>query len=206
LIPAPLRLPAALALCLATGCTLLAPAPDPSRFYVLSARSTAAADGSALALGVGPVRLAGYLAVSEIQVRASATELERSLVDRWAEPLEEGITRVLAQNLSAELGTREVVLFPWYAEQSPSHQVQLSVRRFELEPDGSGALEVRYEVTALGAGGSHRIRDVEIRKPAASGDVASSVAALSEALAELARQIAADLRDLDARKGGGHGS
>jgi len=194
-IPATLRLLPVAAL-LAAGCTLLAPAADPSRFFVLTALSTASADGSSLALGVGPVRVATYLAVSEIQVRTSATELSRSAVDRWAEPLEEGITRVLAQNLSAELGTRDVVLFPWYAEQSPSHQVQLSVRRFELEPDGSGVLEARYEVTALGSRGGHVIRDVELRQASTGSDVAASIAALSESLAELARRIAADLRTL----------
>jgi len=193
--PATLRLLPVAAL-LAAGCTLLAPAADPSRFFGLTALSTASADGSSLALGVGPVRVATYLAVSEIQVRTSATELSRSAVDRWAEPLEEGITRVLAQNLSAELGTRDVVLFPWYAEQSPSHQVQLSVRRFELEPDGSGVLEARYEVTALGSRGGHVIRDVELRQASTGSDVAASVAALSESLAELARRIAADLRTL----------
>jgi len=197
LIASLLRLQAAAgAALLAAGCTLLSPAADPSRFYVLSARSSSAADGADLALGVGPVQLAAYLAVSEIQVRASASELSRLPVDRWAEPLEEGITRVLAQNLSAELGTRDVVLFPWYADQTPSHQVQLSVRRFELEPDGSGALEVRYEVTGLDARGGHLVRDVELRQPAAGSDVAASVTALSEALAELARRIAADIRHL----------
>jgi uncharacterized lipoprotein YmbA len=194
-IPATLRLLPAAAL-LAAGCTLLAPAADPSRFFVLTALSTSSAEGSALALGVGPVRVATYLAVSEIQVRTSPTELSRSAVDRWAEPLEEGVTRVLAQNLSAELGTRDVVLFPWYAEQSPSHQVQLSVRRFELEPDGSGVLEARYEVTALAPGGGHVIRDVELRQTSTGSDVAASVAALSESLAELARRIAADIRSL----------
>lgn len=195
MIPATLRLLPAAGL-LAAGCTLLAPAADPSRFFVLTALSTASAEGSALALGVGPVRVATYLAVSEIQVRTSPTELNRSAVDRWAEPLEEGITRVLAQNLSAELGTREVVLFPWYAEQSPSHQVQVSVRRFELEPDGSGVLEARYEVAALGPRGGHVIRDIELRQAATGSDVAASVAALSESLAELSRRIAADIRSL----------
>jgi uncharacterized lipoprotein YmbA len=194
-IPATLRLLPVAAL-LAAGCTLLAPAADPSRFFVLTALSTSSAEGSGLALGVGPVRVASYLAVSEVQVRTRPTELSRSSVDRWAEPLEEGITRVLAQNLSAELGTRDVVLFPWYADQSPSHQVQVSVRRFELEPDGSGVLEARYEVTALAPRGGQVIRDVELRRPAAGSDVAASVAALSESLAELSRRIAADIRSL----------
>jgi len=65
-----------------------------------------------------------------------------------------------------------------------------------LEPDGSGVLEARYEVTALGSRGGHVIRDVELRQASTGSDVAASIAALSESLAELARRIAADLRTL----------
>jgi uncharacterized lipoprotein YmbA len=197
-VAAPRRLALAALASFAAGCTILAPAPDPSRFFVLAAAGGAASGASELALGVGPVHLAAYLAVPEIQVRASATEVRRGSVDRWAEPLEEGIARVLAQDLSAILGTREVVLFPWYAEQRPAYQVQVSVRRFELEPDGSGLLEARYEVTDLGGRTGHVVRDVELRRPAAGSDTAASVAALSEALVALAEQIAADVRRVSA--------
>ena len=196
MIAAILRPLAAAAALLAAGCSLLAPAADPSRFFVLVPLGAAGASGSDLPLGVGPVRIAGYLAVSEIQVRENPTELRRSAIDRWAEPLDESIPRVLAQNLSAELGTRDVLLFPWYAGDSPRFQVELSVRRFELEPDGSGSLDARYEVTDLASGGRRVIRDVELRQAPASAGVAASVAALSETLAELGRRVAADVRAL----------
>ncbi len=181
------------------GCTVLAPAPDPSRFYVLAPTGAPGAGGGPLALGIGPVRLPGYLAVPEIQVRASATEVRRSEIDRWAEPLDEGIARVLAQDLSAALGTNEVVLFPWFPEQRPAVQVALSVRRFELEPDGSGLLEALYEVTDL-ASGRRRLREVALRRPAQGPDTAASVAALSQALADLAGEIAGEVRGLAARR------
>jgi hypothetical protein len=177
------------------GCTLLAPAPDPSRFFVLAALTAPVGETSPVTLGVGPVRLPGYLSVPEIQVRASVTEVRRSEIDRWAEPLEEGIARVLAQNLSAALGTQEVVLFPWFPEDQPAIQVAFSVRRFELEPDGSGLLEGLYEVTELASRRS-RVREVSYRRPASAPDTAASIAALSEALAELAGAIAGDVREV----------
>jgi uncharacterized lipoprotein YmbA len=195
-VAAPRRIALAALAALAAGCTILAPAPDPSRFFVLAALAGPSSGASQLALGVGPVRLAAYLAVPEIQVRASATEVRRGSVDRWAEPLEEGIARVLAQDLSARLGTRDVVLFPWYADQRPACQVQVSVRRFELEPDGSGLLEARYEVDDLAGSRGRLVRDVELRRPAAGPDTAASVAALSEALAALSEQIATDVQQL----------
>jgi uncharacterized lipoprotein YmbA len=188
----PLRIPAAaLAAILAAGCSLLAPASDPSRFFVLTALVPPAPDGPPLTLGVGPITLAAYLGVPEIQTRVNATEMRRSPIDRWGEPLADGLQRVLAQDLSAELGTRDVVLFPWYAEEQPGVQVAASIRRFELEPDGSAVLEARYEVTRPGGGGV--LRDVAIRKAPSGSGMAASVTALSEALADLAREIARDV-------------
>ena len=70
------------------------------------------------------------------------------------------------------------------------------MRRFELEPDGSGLVEARYEVSDLAGRRGRLVRDVELRRPAAGSDTAASVAALSEALGELAEQIAADVRAL----------
>jgi uncharacterized lipoprotein YmbA len=181
---------AALAL---TGCSFLQPAVDPSRFFVLNAIAPAAGSGSQLALGVGPLNLPSYLAVSEIQVRESATELMRSPVDRWAEPLQDGILRVLAQDLSAVLGTRDVVLFPWYAEQQPDVQVAVSIRRFEIDPEGAALLEARYEVTRPAGGGPGTLRDFAVRKAPSDPGTAASVAALSEALADLAADVAAQV-------------
>jgi uncharacterized lipoprotein YmbA len=185
--------PAGLALGLA-GCSFLQPAVDPSRFFVLNAVAPAAQTGSTLALGVGPLHLPSYLAVSEIQVRTSPTELLRLPVDRWAEPLSDGILRVLAQDLSAVLGTRDVVLFPWYAEQQPELQVSVSIRRFEIDPEGAALLEARYEVTRPGHGGPATLRDFAVRKAPSGPGTAASVAALSEALADLARDVAAHVR------------
>ena len=184
---------ATLALALA-GCSLLQPAIDPSRFFVLNAVAQEGETGSQLALGVGPLHLPSYLAVTEIQVRTSATELVRSPVDRWAEPLSDGILRVLAQDLSAVLGTRDVVLFPWYAEQQPELQVSVSIRRFEIDPEGGALLEARYEVTRLAGGGPGRLRDFAVRKAPSGPGTAASVAALSDALADLATDIGAHAR------------
>lgn len=185
--------PAALAVAL-SGCSFLQPAIDPSRFFVLDAVAQPAGTGAQLALGVGPLNLPSYLAVTELQVRASATELVRSPVDRWAEPLQDGILRVLAQDLSAVLGTRDVVLFPWYAEQQPDVQVAVSIRRFEIDREGAALLEARYEVTRLAGGGTSALRDFAVRKAPSGPGTAASVAALSAALADLAVDVADQIR------------
>jgi uncharacterized protein len=174
--------------------SLLAPAPDVSRYYVLAPRATPAPEASSLALGVGPVEVAGYLQAPEVQVRLNESEVRRSPVERWAEPLDVGVTRVLAQDLSAALGTPDVVLFPWYAEDRPDVQVAVSVRRFEIDPDGSGVLEARYRIVDLAGDRPPALGDATFRRPAEGGGRAASVAALSQTLADLAEAIAGEVR------------
>ena len=98
----------ALAITSAASCgSLLAPQPDRSRFFVLSASadgaseraSTAALGVSNLSVGVGPVRIPDYLQRPGIATRVSPTQVEYSQVNQWAESLEECFPRVLAQDL-----------------------------------------------------------------------------------------------------------
>jgi uncharacterized lipoprotein YmbA len=106
-----LRLPVlAAALLLSAGCTLLPEArPDPTRFYVLTSTSSPAAGaGSALAVHLRPIEVAGYLRNRPMVVRRGASEIEFREHARWGEPLEQGIARVLA----AELRARGVNVVP----------------------------------------------------------------------------------------------
>jgi uncharacterized protein len=193
----PLRTaPALAAALLLSGCSFLSPAADPSRFFVLNAVATGGGGPSSLTVGVGPIAIAAYLTAPEIQTRAAASEILRSPIDRWGEPLEDGLVRVLAQDLSVELGTADVVLFPWYAEAQPEVQVAATIRRFELEAGGVAVLEARYRVSRVADGGRAVSRDVAIRKEPQGSSTGASVAALSEALADLARELAREVRAL----------
>jgi hypothetical protein len=195
--PGPLaRASLALAAAAGAACTLLPPQPDPTRFFVLEAQASPAASASELSLGVGPVTLAAYANRPELVTRAGPTEVVPSPIDRWGEPVDQAIVRVLARDLALELGTLDVILHPWYGEQRPAVQVRVDVHRFERDADGAAVLAARYEVAELRAGGRRIVRDLELRRPAASLDPAAAVAALSGALADLASEIAAGVRSL----------
>ena len=77
----------------------------PSRFYVLSSLSasetiaaTAATQGPVI--GVGPITLPKYLDRPQIVTRAGSNQLALAEFDRWAEPLQDNVARVLAENLA----------------------------------------------------------------------------------------------------------
>jgi hypothetical protein len=86
------------------GC--LGGASAPTRFYTLvpvavpptEANPSAAERGPAI--GVGPVTLPGYLDRREIVTRRGRDEIELGEFDLWSEPLKDGATRVLGEDLA----------------------------------------------------------------------------------------------------------
>ena len=120
------------------GCGSLLPKPQPnsSGIYLLASplKAVDRQDQSRsiqISLGVGPVRLPGYLDRREILTRVAQSRLDVSQNDRWAEPLDENFTHVLAQNLSVLLGSDGVISYPWPIAKGPDYRVTVEVLQFE---------------------------------------------------------------------------
>lgn len=199
-------LAAALALAAASsGCSVLESLqakPDPTRFFVLAAAADTSRVGAldpSKGVGLGPIEIPNYLQRPELIVRESATEIRPSSFDRWSEPLDKGIARVLAQNLSSALGVDRVTLFPWYSNQEPSYQVRIDFISFEPLASREARVVARWDARRLGDAANARVqRESVITQAIASDDGAASVAALSKALGELARDMASAVLSLDA--------
>ena len=189
------------------GCGSFSAKPDPSRFFTLTAIAqpvSAPAQGSSnsagVSLGIGPIRLPGYLDREEIVTRVSPNRIDLSEYDRWAEPLETNFSRVVGQNLSVLLNTDRVVFYPWELTRRPNYQLTIEVLRFEPNARGEVQLSARWEIldtnkrTPLQAGESGITR-----QPTAQSTDAS-VAALSEALGDLSREIANAVSAVDGQK------
>ncbi len=99
-----LLLPALLAL---GACSLPQAQPDPVHYYTLTAApaETAVRTGG---VQVRPVRLAGHLRSRAFALRVSDHEVRYSDFARWAEPLDEAITRILRARLADLPGGRTV--------------------------------------------------------------------------------------------------
>jgi uncharacterized lipoprotein YmbA len=180
---------------LAVGCgRFFAPRPDPSRFYVLTA--TDAVDVSRVrgSFGVGPISLPDYLKKSTIVTRTAPNEITPSGIDRWGEPLDRAVPRVLQENLRRLLGTDAVVVFPWYASAQPDLQVAIDLLRFEREEDGRVELVARWEIRPTATGKIVRSGETRTTRQPTGEGMSGSVAAQSQALGELSSDIANALR------------
>ncbi len=169
----------------------------PTRFYLLSAQ-TATPVGPAVgfSVGVGPLELPAYLDRPQIVTRTAGQEVEVAEFERWAEPLQDGVQRVLVENLAAALPGERVQGWPWRRATAPDWQVELRLTHFEREAGGDAALAVRWRV--LDREGRERVplRATEHRAHPGGADYPDTVAALDRVLADFAAEIAATLRSL----------
>lgn len=176
---------------------------SPAKFYVLSAlpnpeptKKVEAAERG-VAIGVGPVSLPPYLDRPEIVTRSGGNELHLSEFDRWAEPLQQNVSSVLAENLSILIPTDRTTVFPWERSVPITYQVIVEVTRFEGNADGNVSLMARWSV--FGADGKKELlsRQSNLTTPTgAPRDHTATVSAMSRSLADLSREIAAAIKTL----------
>ncbi len=182
----------------------------PSRFYVLSyghgqdggAASATAREG--VGIGVGPVELPQYLNRPHVVTRVSDNRLELAEFDLWGGNLEDNFSHVLAENLSAELSTDRVSVYPWRASAPIEYQVTVQVTAFEVNGEGDCRLEVRWSIVdqearrvLVMARSSYREKvGPEGGGPEGITGYEAVAAAMSRNIADLGRDIAARIKAL----------
>lgn len=77
------------------------------------------------------VAIPDYLLRDELLLRDDAYALRYDGTQRWAEPLDIGIQRVLAERLEAQLGTRQVIAFPEPPRAPIDWELRIDVHEFE---------------------------------------------------------------------------
>jgi uncharacterized protein len=180
-------------------------ASQPSRFYLLSASpSTEAASlhtsgQQGLTIGVGPVTLPRYVDRPQIVTRTSPYEINVAEFDRWAEALDANFSRVLAENLSTLLPSARVVMPPWPRATPIDYQVSVDVTHFLSQVGGDSVLIADW--TLFKGEGQDALTSGRSRFSAAPGgqDYAAIVAAMSQTVASLSREIATAIKGVESR-------
>ncbi|MFA7231980.1 MAG: PqiC family protein [Victivallaceae bacterium] len=172
----------------AAGC-----ASAPSKFYTLN--STAQDDGKKrvdYAITVGPVSIPMEVDRPEFTVRISSNRVAIDEFNRWAEPLNSNIARVVAGDLATLLGTPRVISVPM-ANFAPDYRVTIDIQRFESAPGKSAQLEAVWVVRKSNGGQAVSGRTIAI-EPVTDDSFNALAAAHSRALAKVSSDIAAAIR------------
>ena len=180
--------------CASPACGVLDPRPDSSRYFVLASLQDLGSAVETCALpkdsvvGLGPVRIPEYLREPALLTRSSPTEITRSSSERWSEPLETMLPRVLADDLTQIFESRRVRRYPWYSAERPDWQIEVDIVRFEPDREGEIVLIASWRVRELG-GTRTSADEIRIARRAESNDAAQRAQALSSALGELASEL-----------------
>jgi uncharacterized lipoprotein YmbA len=143
-------------------------------------------------VAVGPVELADYLDRPQIVRRDGATSVTLLEVDRWAGSLQSDLARVLVDNLAVLLGPGGYVVLPWEGTALADARVQVSITRFEGTGQQTVMLDALWTLHGKEKGEILAADNVVIVEPVGGGGVGGMVEAMSRALAELSRRIAAE--------------
>lgn len=203
----PMRLPhgdaARSALCLLAGTAIALLAgcasSPPASFYTLSATAPPRpATAATFSVAVDAVVLPALVDRPQLVLRQDDNRVALDEQHRWAEPLRNGLGRVLAENLSRLLGQPQVVAYPHGAALDPDYRVQVDVQRFELQAGGTATVDAVWAVRAR-AGGPARTGRTRAQELAGSGHE-TAVAAMSRAVGTLSADIAGALQALPAKR------
>jgi len=86
-------------------------------------------------IGIGPITIPEYLQHSRVSYWKTPLQLSLQENHYWAEPLEQGISRVLRLHVQTAYPQWRVVQFPWSSNQRPSYSIRVDIQRLDAFSD-----------------------------------------------------------------------
>ena len=184
---------------LLSGCGSSGP---PVQFYTLNSLSGLGPQANTpdpeqnIAIGIGPVQIPQILDRPQIVTRTGPNKIKVDEFHRWAGPLRDGFARILAENISHLLATDRVAVFPWDVDFDPQYRIVLNIRYFEGQPGENVLLDVVWRVTGRESQKVRVAKTSVIKEPLSAQGYDALVAAKSQAIARLSREIAQEIQNL----------
>jgi len=143
-------------------------------------------------LGISDVTVPGYLDRESIVTRTDEYQLIYSKQDRWAEPLDQAFERSLREDLATALAPAGITVPPHAT--SPTYDLHVDVLRFERH--GAYRVELWAHWILRADGKSVASGDPRIELAVSGAGSGAVAAALSQAIARLAVEIADHVRNV----------
>lgn len=182
---------------LVASCGIIVPVKDDAIYHILDPTiPERRISGSAPTIAIAEPSLPGYLDRQQLVSRGGEGEMLMNNRHLWSEPLANGIARVLSADLRRL--TNSLNIQPTSAFVALDYQNLLEIRISRFEPDAAGTvvLECTWKLQPVNGGpASTRPFSTSIDVPSGEARVPWNyrIAAMNEALARLAREIASGL-------------
>jgi uncharacterized lipoprotein YmbA len=173
------------------GCVLLALAGCSSpenKYFTLSAAEPAAPTGQAVTgrtIAIDDIQIPAYLDRPQIVIKQDTNRADVREYERWVEPLDGMIRRVLAADLAARLGSGRVV------DRPGKDSALLSVTIEEFGQDGDRAvLRGQWTLKAAGKDMPAAVHSFSRDEPLGKSETPDMVAAMSRLVGALGDEMA----------------
>ena len=184
-----------------SGCVSVPNSPSP-RFYMLQAvdgnqvskKTNIASD---VVIGVGPVKIPEYQDRPQIVTQDKEKMLKFAQFDRWGEPLDLGMRRLIGENLAVMLPETKFTLYPWNSSVPVKYQVVVEIIQLDSKLDGDMFLVVQWLVIDVQNAKTMIIKRSEFRQSIIPQDYSGLAKTLSMACASLSSEIAEVLATLE---------
>jgi uncharacterized lipoprotein YmbA len=144
-----------------------------------------------VAVFVRRVEVPAYLQNTSLVTMKGGIEVEYAPTQRWAEPLDQGLSRAVAEDLSRNPRIRAYGFSPGAPPVDHSYDVWIRLERFEGNDNGEVVLRAHWSVSSTGSSAPITARTVDIRRRGwKPRDYPGLVRSLSGEVAEMSRQIA----------------
>ncbi|MDP9143957.1 MAG: PqiC family protein, partial [Actinomycetota bacterium] len=175
----------------------------PSRFYILNSLSasettTAMAAEQGPVIGVGPITIPKYLDRPQIVTRAGSNQLALAEFDRWAEPLQDNLARVLAENLALLIPTDQILLYAWPRSATLDYQVMVEVLHFDGWLGSESRLLALWSILD-GAELTLWSQRATLNAPVSGREYEAMVVAMNQLIEWLSRDLASAIHRLASR-------
>ncbi len=188
------------------GCSVLSPKPDLSHGYVLNPLtekiSPAPAPDPTLSLGVYYTEVPVYLDRPQMVARLADNQPYLDEYHRWLEPLREGFSRVLAQDIAQLADSSRIAAYPLPPAFDQEFEVDVNITQFDGVPSGDVTLRVQWRISGPGGRPNYYTHEsVFTRRVATGREIAPAyVGALSALVGDLAREIVKAMPEVHAAK------
>jgi uncharacterized lipoprotein YmbA len=160
----------------------------PPRLFTLASRPATAPTDTSMRLVVKSIEVAKYLDRTQIVRYSDAYELKVADLERWGEGMRDMTTRILIDNLSTRLPRCQIVASSSPLSLRADATLEVDISRLDADSSGEIVLDARWAVQRDGRPLSVKLERIRVRPT--SNSVTDLVAAMSDALGQLADQIA----------------
>jgi uncharacterized lipoprotein YmbA len=174
------------------GCA--ATEPEPVYFVLTGSHSgmTRTHPSSAVNVYVRRIEVPAYLGKLGLVTIRRGSEVSYADTYLWAEPLDQGLSRAVAEDLSQNSRFRAFGFSPTVLPPDHAYEVWIRLERFEGTDTGQAVLRARWWISTAGSSDSIGGRTTEIQRSGwQPGDYGELIQLFRSEVQELSREIAA---------------